>query len=241
MEGEKLQAARAAALEFLTALEPGDEGTVVTFSDTVRIVQDLTADRNALAAAIRKAEAQAGTALYDAIWRTSNQLEKFDGRRVLVLLSDGRDEASSGLEPGSLHTLDEAMDRALRNEVMIFAIGFGKNLDAELDFYRRQTLADVFKKLAEPTGGRVIFSSRASKLSRAFEVVAEDLRHQYSLAYISDDPRHDGAWRQIRLTSTRPNVKVTGRRGYFAPLDPTGALSLPAPSSREETTGRSAD
>ncbi len=218
MEGEKLEAAQDAALSFLEALRPQDEGMVVTFSDAVRVAQELTADRAALGAAIRNANAIGGTALYDAVWRTADLLERIDGRRVIVLLSDGRDEAASGLEPGSLHTEAEALDRALRSEAMIFAIGFGRNLERELDFYGKRSLETILRDMAGVTGGRALFSARSAKLRRAFDGVAEDLRHQYSLAYSSDDPRYDGTWREIRLTvADRPDLEVITRKGYFAP------------------------
>jgi len=233
MQGDKLKAAIAAAVEFLNILQVGDEGLVIAFSDEVRIVRDLTSNRGELESAIREAEAKGGTALYDAIFRGSERLAEFDGRRVLVVLSDGRDEAANGLEPGSLHTLEEAQERALRNEVMVFAIGLGRSLasDAkdlranptararEMDFFGRQPLVAILDAMAQTTGGTAVFSPGAGQLRRSFELVANDLRHQYSLAYRSDDKRHDGAWRAIKVQVARPGVTVTNRKGYYAPSD----------------------
>ena len=216
-EGDKLAEAIDAATGFLKVLEPGDQGMAVSFNDSVDVIQPLTGDKKAIAEAIGKARAVGGTALYDAIWRGADQLVKFEGRRVIVLLSDGHDVAASGLEPGSLHTLDEALDRALRDEVMIFAIGVGSHLAQQTDFYGRQSLAAILGKLADATGGRLLLSSRSSKLRRAFEEVAEDLRHQYSLAYVPKNLVHDGSWHEIRLTLAKPGLTATGRRGYFAP------------------------
>jgi Ca-activated chloride channel family protein len=240
MEGDKLKSAIASAVEFLNILEPGDEGLVVTFSDDVRIPQDLTSNRSEMEAAIRKVEAQGGTSLYDAIFKASERLAEFEGRRVLVVLSDGRDEAANGLQPGSLHTLDEARDRALRNEVMVFAIGLGRSLakDAnalrenptaraeEMDFFGRKSLVSILDALAQTTGGTAVFSPGAGQLRRSFELVASDLRHQYALAYRSDDKRHDGAWRAIKVVVSRPGVAVTNRKGYYAPSD------VPIPRNR---------
>ena len=233
MEGDKLKSAIASAVEFLNILEPGDEGLVVTFSDDVRIPQDLTSSRSEMESAIRKVEAKGGTSLYDAIFRASERLAEFEGRRVLVVLSDGRDEAANGLEPGSLHTLEEAQERALRNEVMVFAIGLGHSLakDAkalranptaraeEMDFFGRKPLVAILESLAEMTGGTAVFSPGASQLRRSFEEVAADLRHQYALAYRSDDKRHDGSWRAIKVVVSHPGVTVTNRKGYYAPSD----------------------
>lgn len=218
--GDRIDAARRSAVRFLDVMEPGDEGIVVTFNDAVTVAQELTHDKSAMVAAIESISAQGGTALYDAIFRTSEMLERFDGRRVLVLLSDGKDEAASGLEPGSLHTVDEALDRALRSEVMIFAIGLGRGLDQEYDFHNRETLAAILTRIAESTGGRVLFRSEGHQLKRAFELVTEDLRNQYSLAYIPEDRKRDGRWREIRLTTLRPELKISTRQGYFAPSDP---------------------
>ncbi len=233
MEGDKLKSAIASAVEFLNILEPGDEGLVVTFSDDVRIPQDLTSNRSELEAAIRKVEAKGGTSLYDAIYKASERLVEFEGRRVLVVLSDGRDEAANGLEPGSLHTLEEAQERALRNEVMVFAIGLGRSLarDAkalranptaradELDFFGRKPLVAILESLAGTTGGTAVFSPGAGQLRRSFEEVAADLRHQYALAYRSDNKKHDGSWRAIKVVVSRPGVSVTNRKGYYAPSD----------------------
>lgn len=219
MKGGRLEAAQDAALEFLQLLEPEDEELLVTFNDSVQIAQPLTTDREAVSAKIRMTDAVGGTALYDAVYRTSDLLGKFEGRRVLVVLSDGRDESSSGLEPGSLHTLGEALDRALRNEVMIFTIGFGRQLDQEMDFDRKESLESILRKLAENTGGRALLSSRSSQLRKAFDEVAQDLRHQYSLAYVPDDRHHDGTWRDVKVLVARPGLKATARRGYYAPSD----------------------
>lgn len=231
MEGDKLKSAIASAVTFLPVLQPGDEGLVIGFSDEVTVLQDLTSDRGKLERAIRSVVARGGTALYDGIYRAAERLAEFDGRRVLLLLSDGRDEAANGLEPGSLHTFEEARDRALRNEVMVFAIGLGKYLahDAkalaenptsratEMDFYGRQPLATIIDSLAETTGGSAIFAPGVGQLRRSFEQVAEDLRHQYLLAYPSDDKKHDGTWREIKVAVVRPGVSLTNRKGYFAP------------------------
>jgi VWFA-related protein len=244
MEGEKLNAAIASAIEFLNILKPGDEGLVIAFSDKVSILQDLTSNRSDMEAAIRKSVAHGGTALYDAIVKASERLAEFDGRRVLVVLSDGRDEADNGLEPGSLHTLEEARDRALRDEVMVFAIGLGRSLakDAkalhedpearaeEMDFFGRKPLVTILDSLAETTGGTAVFSPGAGQLRKSFESVANDLRHQYALSYRSDDKRHDGAWRGIKVVVSRAGVAVTNRKGYYAPSD------LPIPRKKAKAT-----
>ncbi len=225
MRGKRLESAQKAALEFLDALGPQDRGMVVPFNDAVRIPEELTDDTKVLADDIRSVEASGGTALYDAVYRTSRSLGSVSGRKVLVVLSDGRDEAASGLEPGSLHTLDEALDQALRNDVIIFAIGLGRDLD-QLDFYHRHTLEAILTRLASETGGRVVFLAKAGQLKRAFNEVALDLRHQYSIAYVSSDQRRDGKWRKIELSVPGTDREVVTRKGYYAPDDREGGNPL---------------
>jgi VWFA-related protein len=229
-DDNKLNAAQQAALSFVESLEQDDQGMVVTFSDRVRVRQDFTSNHQQLRDAIAATEADGGTALYDAVWRTARMLRDFDARRVIVLLSDGRDEATSGFEPGSLHTLDEALDQALRSEVMVFSIGLGAKLERECtrQWERRydsnregcpagESLEDVLSKLSQSTGGRLLVTKSSRKLRSAFENVAEDLRNQYSIAYSSNDPNKDGEWREIEVSvPKRPDLRVVTRDGYFA-------------------------
>ena len=227
LKEQRLEKAKKAALEFLDILKPGDEGTVVNFNDYVHVTQNFSSKKELLARAIQDAFPSGGTALYDAVWKSSSLLEDFDGRRVMVLLSDGRDESSSGFEPGSLHTLDESLEQALRSEVMIFPIGLGKDLDRT--YVRRweglsgrsnvdtsTSLADVLQRLADNTGGRAVMSSSAGKLKKAFEEIADDLRHQYSIAYVSTNPVRDGKWRELRVQVPSRPLEVVTRTGYYA-------------------------
>jgi len=235
-KGTKLKNARSAALEFLDALQPGDEGMVVTFNDHVTVAQDLTKDKKLLAEAIVNADSKGGTALYDAIWRASRKLEDFDGRRVMVVLSDGRDESYEGLQPGSLHTLEEALDQALRSEVMVFTIGLGRRLDHEYvirwdyDLYGQPnvdtstSLGEILRRIADATGGRALISSSAGHLRRAFKNVAEDLRNQYLIAYVSSDEHKDGGWREIGIATKVGGYEVIARKGYYAPSETDPAL-----------------
>jgi VWFA-related protein len=219
MEGRKLQNAKNAAMEFIEILEPGDEGMVVGFSDEVNVLQEITSATKDMALAIDSVNAGGGTALYDAVWRTAKELEQFDGRRVLVLLSDGKDEDAGGFGPGSLHTLEEALDQALRSEVILFSIGLGRRLDSEYDREGRYTLKTILRRLAVETGGRALISPGAGGLRKAFKDVEDDLRNQYSIAYISSDEERDGKWRPIEVRTPGNDLEVSCRRGYFASLD----------------------
>lgn len=225
---DRLEKSKKAALQFLDILGDDDEGTVVSFSDTVNVLQGLSSDKALLSGAIDRISLAQGTALYDAIWRTSILLEGFDGRRVMVLLSDGQDQAYNGMEQGSLHTLDEALDRALRSEVMIFPIGLGEKLERtfllEWDYpgarsreNKSLSLAGLLRHLADASGGRAIMSKGPGQLRKAFEEVAQDLRHQYTIAYSSTNSNRNGRWRKIRVEASARELEIVTRKGYYGP------------------------
>jgi Ca-activated chloride channel family protein len=222
-EDDKIGKARAAATRFLSTLSPEDQVALIAFSDDVRLLHPMSSDLAAVQRTVDALTASGGTALYDAIWKASDLLGPEDGRKVLILLSDGRDEASSGIEPGSLHTADEALQRALRQEVMVYAIGvgkFGTDKAPDTDPYTRIPFRDILANLGQATGGDVLFLTRPRQLAEAFERVAEALRNQYAIAYTSDDERKDGSWRETRLTVQKKGLAVTARRGYYAPKEP---------------------
>jgi len=222
MKGERIESAREAAARFLEKLAPEDRAMAFSFNNDVRLVHEETSDFAALASSLSSCEAVGGTALYDALYRVADRLAPLEGRKVVVLLSDGRDEAESGLEPGSLHTLEEALDRTLRSEVILYAVGIGKGLDKEMDFYGRRSLSSILDQISSGTGGRAIFLKHPGQLREAFEDIGEELRRQYSLAYTSSAPRHDGSWRELKVSVARPGLKAITRTGYYVPRDVRG-------------------
>jgi VWFA-related protein len=134
---------------------------------------------------------------------------------VAVLLSDGRDEAASGLEPGSFHTLEEAIKAAHDKDVVVFTIGFGHHLDEEPDFTGRYTTEEILMRLASSTGGRYLEVRSSRALERAFRDIMEELRHQYQIAYVPPKPLPGQTWREIRVEVDRPEAEVRTRDGYY--------------------------
>lgn len=217
MEGDKLEEARSAALAFVKELNPKDQVMVVPFSEEATIASPLSADHTKALAVISRLSASGGTALYDAIWTASRALAVTppEVRRVVLLLSDGRDEASSGLEPGSFHTLDEAVHASHNADATVFSVGLGAALERETDFTGRQTTAQVLQKLARSTGGTFQAVTRWTRIGRAFRDILDELRYQYSLGYLPDPPHPGESWRTIQVQVNRPDYKIRTREGYF--------------------------
>jgi VWFA-related protein len=208
---ERLQFEKQAAIDFLnTAVRPGeDEAFVVGFDVEPQLLQDYTDDVNKLSDAIRDLAAGGGTGLFDAIYYACKQKMIYSPppqpylRRVLIVISDGRDNESQ-------HSFDEALAMAQRAEATIFAISTNRSgIEERGD--------KVLKELADQTGGRAFFPFEASDLAASFQEIAKELRSQYSLAYISTNTVHDGSFRRIRIKPLEKGLIVRARAGYFAP------------------------
>jgi VWFA-related protein len=213
----RIDMARRGAEEFVDAVEADDRLLVLSFDDTLHGEHAPVADRKALKERIRAITPGGGTALYDAVYAVAGMLQEVEGRRAVVLLSDGRDQALTENEPGSLRLFEEALERAHRAEASIYAIGLGRHLDLELDLERSRSLRDILETLARQTGGRAWFPERAADLGEVYRQVAADLKQQYALAYSPANPARDGRWRAIAVGTRRPGLAVRARAGYYAP------------------------
>ena len=217
MGGDRLKAARAAAEAFLRKIPPGVEVLVVRFADSVEILAGPTADRDEAKRALDRLTARGGTALYDAVVETSRRLAEAAAgrRRAMLLLSDGQDLASSGLEPGSFSTLDEAIRAAHRADVEIFVVGIGSTLEIDTDFAGRFTAREVLERMSDSTGGRLLLARRLSRLRRMFGEILDELVTQYTAAYTPPPPRPGQTFRRIEVRSKRKGVTIRTRKGYY--------------------------
>ncbi|HEU5237424.1 MAG TPA: VWA domain-containing protein [Pyrinomonadaceae bacterium] len=150
------------------------------------------------------------TAIWDAIWATSNELLSASAehtRRAMILLTDGEDTISQV-------KMQEAINRALKADSLIYAIGIG-------DRYEFGINEGALKKLTEQTGGRAFFPSNERDLATAFAQIERDLRERYLIAYSSSNKLRDGSYRKVTIeivnpTVRRENLKLNYRPGYFA-------------------------
>ncbi len=221
--GGRIDLARKAADDFVDRVEAGDRLVVLHFNDTLH--GDVTpAGRARAKEAIAAVRTGGGTALYDAIVKTAEGLAAVEGRRVIVLLSDGRDQALDANEPGSLFLFEEALEKAHRAETTVYTIGLGRRLDREMDLAGRHSVKEILDTFARETGGRSWYPDRAGDLAGVYRQIVEDLRHQYALGYSSTHRARDGAWRRITVRA-RGAAEVQARGGYYAPGTGTGMSS----------------
>ena len=222
-EQNMLGAIQGAGSRFLRrVMRKGDEAMVISFDSDVDLLSDFTDDKSILERAINKARINipgggyiagnpgpvgsgniTGTALYDAIYLACGEkLNGEAGRKAIVIVTDAQDE-------GSKVKLEEAIEAAKRTDTVIHVLlvadpRFGGN-------------GGVARKLADDTGGRVIYVNSEKKLEEAFDQISEELRSQYTLGYYPTNNAKDGKFRKVRVDVDNHDMKVLARRGYYAP------------------------
>lgn len=154
---------------------------------------------------INSGSRQGGTSLHDAVIATSaDLLAREPGRKTIILITDGEDTTSR-------RKLGDAIDEALRAEVVIYSIGIGDPAYGGVN-------EGVLKRLSESTGGKAIVPKGLRDLDNAFAQLEQDLRQQYLIAYEPTNEATDGAFRKIEVKITaRKELRIRHRRGYYAP------------------------
>jgi Ca-activated chloride channel family protein len=211
---EKLATAQEAAIGFVRRMKKDDVIEVVEFNSQVRVPQPFTNDVNALERAIRATSVNGSTSLYNAVYVSLRSLKDQKAknadeirRQAIVVLSDG-DDTSSVIE------YDDVLDLAKRSETAIYAIGLrtpesGRGKFKEAEF--------VLRQLSQETGGRVFFPTSVAELPKIYEQISDELASQYSMAYSSKNPMHNGAWRRIDVRVNKQGLTARTRRGYYGP------------------------
>jgi Ca-activated chloride channel homolog len=200
---------QAAAIRFLMLLADAVDITFIDFANEVRSARFPRNDFHHLIEHVRQLRARGGTALYDAIGLYLDGAAEQDGRKVMVLYTDGGDTTSS-LELGELMKLLKASD------VTVYSIGALDSQPQAVRAIQRAILADI----ADATGGAAFFPGSVKDLDRIYEQVLGEVRAQYTIGYLSTNERTDGAWRNLEIKITRPdsrNLRVRARKGYYAP------------------------
>lgn len=226
---------KSAAISFLESVvrPEKDEVSIISFTGESTLEQGMTSNINRLRRAIEGVRlapqmgyigggvvmgtppiaggsASGSTAIWDAIWVTSEEVlgaapEKT--RRAIVLLSDG-------VNTSGKKKLNDAVEAAQRAETVIYSIGIGDNFTNGVD---RGSL----ERVSEKTGGRAFFPRDEAELRRAFQQIQEEMRSQYLVAYEPSNAALDGSYRtiEIKLVNSdlqKQKVQITHRKGYFA-------------------------
>jgi Ca-activated chloride channel family protein len=218
MVGPKLAAARAGALAFIDGMRSLDQAAVITFADTIRGVSPFTVDRGVLAAGLVGDRGRGGTAVHDSVYAALKLLEVRQGRRVVVLLSDGID-SHSGLSG------DDVLEHVRKSQAMVYWIRMIGESDDAGD---RGRLASAWRlpeeysrniaalgEMVDLTGGRVVPVHSPEEIEPVFVEILQELRSQYALGYYPSERRKDGSWHRVKVRVDRRGVEVRTPEGYL--------------------------
>lgn len=220
-----LEEERNASLRFLEDVlrEDKDRACIVDFAQSIVVRQELTSSRKDLEAALEVLETPdvrqlgadaSGTLLYEAVRNTSIQImRKVEGRKALIVLTDG-------VDVGSQVTLGDAIDAADRADTLVYSILFSDE-NAYGAFGRLMGVPDgrgVLQRLSRETGGRFFEVSKNRTIEQIYSEIQDELRSQYSLGYVSNQPVTASGFRRIRVTVKERALSVQARDRYYAEL-----------------------
>jgi Ca-activated chloride channel family protein len=199
--------ARSAAIRFLDGLREEDVAAVYRFDSKVERVQEFSGGRD-LAATAYTIRAKGMTTLNDAIVEASRTLaERPEHRKAIVILSDGMDTFSKA-------SADKAVESALAVGASIYAVDMSA---LEVSGASGRQGAPTLEGFANKTGGRFVATAGGPALRDAFAGIAEELGHQYTIAYRPLNRNRDGKWRKLEVKLSREDLIVRTRKGYRAP------------------------
>jgi Ca-activated chloride channel family protein len=211
--GDDIAFTKTAAIKFLNTLTDAEDVTMVDFDTEVRSARYTQGEFARLVERIRQRRVKGSTALYDAIGVYLNSAESQNGRKVMLLYTDGGDTRSA-IRFGELTDLLKASD------VTIYVVGA---LEHQLGSARLEQRG-ILRQIADLTGGQAYFPSSTKELDEVYGQVVAEIRAQYTIGYVSLNMAADGSWRklEVRLDAKegppgRRDYRLRARHGYFAP------------------------
>jgi len=208
--GADINLSRSAAVRFLNTLPDAQDMTLVDFDTEVRVAKYGQEDFPRLVERIRARKPGGFTAMYDALGVYLDGASDLQGRKILVIFTDGGD-TTSAIRFADVMTLIRASD------VTVYSVGFLENQPGAARAEQRVRLT----QLAGESGGDAFFPLDMKQVEQAYEKILSQIRAQYSLGYVSTNTRTDGAWRKVEIKVKRANakdLKIQSRKGYFAPF-----------------------
>ena len=205
-----LELLKAGAEQFLIRMLPDDRGRVGAFNDKIEMAPDeFVGDRDTLIDALADLDFGNPTRLYDAIGASVDALKDVEGRRVVLVFTDG-DDTSSDIG------WKEVLEEAVIEEVMIYAIGLESNYFNGVRQVRSRPDRNL-RKFAEQTGGGYFELKETDELGPTFTRVAQELHSQYVLGFTPTS--RDGELHELEVRLKGRGMTARARRSYVAPSD----------------------
>jgi len=241
----EINSLRDAAMQFVAQLGPEDKLSVVEFHTRVELIQDWTSKaddvRHALSWRFKPGMVmtkdghfeQGSTSLYDAVYATAeDQLSKVQGRKAIIILTDGDDTSSKV-------TYDQALASMVRTGAVVYVVSkarafiteinseyggkvgriFGTANGAQQFIARLERAEKLMTDLSTRTGGKIFSPLKDEEMKNVYAQVARELKNQYIITYVSKNESRDGGLRHVRVYLTRSGYSARTRESYYAPRD----------------------
>jgi Ca-activated chloride channel family protein len=210
--GEDMSFTKTASIKFLNTLTDAIDVTVVDFDTEVRAARYSQNEFARLIERIRQKKASGFTALYDAMGLYLDGASGQDGRKIMLVYTDGGDTRSS-------ITFRELMDLLKASDVTVYPVGELEHQSASGKSEQRM----VLQQMAEVTGGQAFFPTTVKELDSIYDKVVAQIRAQYTVGYLSTNEKADGAWRKVEIKMAAKDargLRTRSRKGYFAAYKP---------------------
>lgn len=203
-----------AVKKFLDMLSERDSASIVSFSDSVRVLHPQSTDKRSLKKSLDRLQGFGATALYDGIFKGADLLSG-KKKSAIVVLSDGVDQNRENTGPISRKSAIESLTNAVRKELPIYTIGLGRRIN-------RQELKD-FARLSK---GSFYYAPTISQLEDLYTLIARNLKNDVKIKFSTPNPTKDANFRNLELEVRSENLRGYGSANYFSPgkfvLETTG-------------------
>ncbi len=212
MRGQRLEAALAGASAFIDGMQDLDQAKLVLFAERVLHDSPFTNFAEVLKTGLERVEARGSTALNDHLYLALRLLEPRQGRRVIVLLSDGVDVTS-------VLRMRQVLTSVRRSQALIYWLRLGDSAAGHSSAWRdvegHREEFELLERGIKDSGGRVLILQDISQTRAAFTDILNELRDQYVLGYYPSDNLGDGSWHEIRVRVRGRGLEVRTRQGYI--------------------------
>ena len=205
-----LELLRAATEQFILRMLPADKGQVGAFSDKIQFSGEFTNDRDDLVASLKDLQFGNPTRLYDAIDASIDMLEPVEGRKIVLVFTDGDDTFSK-------RGMGDVLDKAKATETMIYAIGLEAEFPVGPGRMQRTRPDRGLRKLADETGGGYFELKKTTELAPTFTRVAQELHSLYTIGFAPmtlDNKEH-----KLEVKVKQAGNTARARRSYIASAD----------------------
>src|SRR5215510_662898 len=213
----KRERVNSAALAFVRESNPDDETFIVNFDDSAYLEQDFTGSIGDLIDALDNIDARGETALYDAIYLSSEHVKngKKD-KKALLLITDGEDNVSK-------YGINKVIEALKQSKVTLYTVGLLEENDQRGGLFKKppsKKAKDDLQKFAEITGGQAFFPKNLDEVEELVKHIAHDIRNHYTITYTPTNTKLDGSWREvtvkINLPKNMPKITWHTKQGYYA-------------------------